>query len=261
MAKRFDRQDSQVGVVVSDLHLFARRSCAESRLRSLQGKLEQAKVIILNGDTFDFRWSTRGDFDCSRAAAAQWLTAWASKYPGSVIHYILGNHDCLEAFTEDLDRLSRTLPAFHWYRHCLRLGSSIFLHGDCAQRLMDGKDLELYRETWRNDRQRGSVAAAGYRCIDVLGITRLAHAWHFPTQRTIRRVVHFLGQIEPGWTNGISDCYFGHTHRPFSNIPFRGVRFHNTGSAIRDMRFHPISFALAEDQRIISTGALGRSSW
>ena len=254
MAKRFDRQDNQLGVVVSDLHLFARRSCAEARLRSLQSKLQRARVTVFNGDTFDFRWSTRGDFNTSRAAAVHWLREWSLRYPAGELHYLLGNHDCLEAFAEDLDQLSRTLPAFHWHRHCLRLGSSLFLHGDCAQRLMDGKGLELYRGTWRQDRQRGSVAAAAYHCVDVLGITRLAHAWHFPVQRTIRRVVHYLGQVQPGWSRGISDCYFGHTHRPFANVPFRGVRFHNTGSAIQNMPFHPICFALAGNRKIISIG-------
>jgi UDP-2,3-diacylglucosamine pyrophosphatase LpxH len=251
MAKRSGDQDSQLGIVVSDLHLFARRSCAEERLRSLHGQLSQARLIVLNGDIFDFRWSKLGDFDDSRKAAIQWLRRLACRFPNCEIHYILGNHDCLDSFTYDLDQLSRTLPAFRWQRHYLRLGSSLFLHGDCVHRQMDGKGLEFYRETWRNDSQRGPGAAVAYRFVDILRITRVAHAWHFPNWRTLRRLAHYLEDVQPRWKEDCSDCYFGHTHRPFSNVLFRGVRFHNTGSAIRDMPFNPICFPLNRDWKRI----------
>jgi len=249
MVKRADVRDCQLGVVVSDLHLFARRSCAEERMRSLQEPLSRAGLVILNGDTFDFRWSEHGNFDDSRAAAIQWLRSLVSKFSNCEVHYILGNHDCLESFTSDLESLSKSSSAFHWHRRWLRIGSSLFLHGDCVHRMMDGNGLELYRETWVNDSPRGHGAAVAYRFIDILGITRFGQAWHFPAQRALRRLAHYLEDVQPRWTDTFSDCYFGHTHRPFSNRLFRGVRFHNTGSAIRGMPFNPICFPLNADWR------------
>jgi UDP-2,3-diacylglucosamine pyrophosphatase LpxH len=242
MGKFAEMSSDETGIVLSDLHLFAGRSNAEARLKALREPLTSARLIVLNGDTFDFRWSRRGDFGASSKAACQWLREWASGLPASEIHYVLGNHDCLESFTGELTELASTLPSFRWHSHRVCLGRSLFLHGDCTQREMDGEELERYRETWRRDSQRGRAAELAYKCADLLGITHVAHAWHFPAHRTIRRLAHHLDAVVPGWDGEFSDCYFGHTHRPFTGLQFRGVRFHNTGSAVRGFPFNPIWF-------------------
>ncbi len=78
------------GVVVSDLHLFARRSDATRCLASIEEDLDQAKVLVLNGDTFDFRWSTMGHYDDTLKSAIAWLENLARKRPHQEIHLILG---------------------------------------------------------------------------------------------------------------------------------------------------------------------------
>ena len=49
-------------------------------------------------------------------------------------------------------------------------------------------------------------------------------------------------RIKPSWRKDTEAVYFGHTHCPFENIDDEGVRFFNTGSAIRGMGFAPQRF-------------------
>ena len=44
----------QQGLVISDLHLFSRRSRAEELLAGIKGEIIGADVLVLNGDVFDF---------------------------------------------------------------------------------------------------------------------------------------------------------------------------------------------------------------
>jgi UDP-2,3-diacylglucosamine hydrolase len=57
------------GLVISDLHLFSPRSKAVELLVGIQEKLASADVLVLNGDIFDFRWSTLPDTQATIVAA------------------------------------------------------------------------------------------------------------------------------------------------------------------------------------------------
>jgi UDP-2,3-diacylglucosamine hydrolase len=230
--------------VVSDLHLFARRSQGNACLESLRRELASVQTLVLNGDIFDFRWSTVGDLDMSVSAAIAWLRDLSGKFPDCQFHYVLGNHDCLAGFKERLAALSVSAPRLRWHEHALRLDSVLFLHGDCADRPMDASGFCRYRARWENDRQRSAFAATAYLVADRLGITRFTQQRHFPQKQTVKRIVHYLDQTTPDWRQTVRHCYFGHTHLPFTGYPQDGVTFHNTGSAIRGMAFNPIFFDL-----------------
>ena len=120
------------GVVVSDLHLFARRSDATRCLASIEEDLDQAKVLVLNGDTFDFRWSTMGHHDDTLKSAIAWLENLARKRPHQEIHLVLGNHDCLDAFVAELDALTEKHLRLFWHPVVVQLGKTLFPHGECA---------------------------------------------------------------------------------------------------------------------------------
>ena len=51
---------SSSGYVVSDLHLLTRRTAAGSHRSRLTTAAAAADYFVLNGDIFDFRWSTLG---------------------------------------------------------------------------------------------------------------------------------------------------------------------------------------------------------
>lgn len=230
------------GVVVSDLHFFARRSRAGDCFDSVRTSLASAQVLVLNGDIFDFRWSTLADVDSTLDAAIRWLRDLARDFPECEVHYVIGNHDCLTRFRERLDASRPALPRLQCHEQGLRLGDRLFLHGDCAHRWMDPTGLRHYREQWNNDRQHGRLTTTAYLAADRLRLTHAAHAGWFPRRDTVKRLAHYLDQAWPDWRRATRHCYFGHTHLPFSDYRHDGVVFHNTGSAIRGMGFNPIVF-------------------
>jgi UDP-2,3-diacylglucosamine pyrophosphatase LpxH len=232
----------QQGLVISDLHLFSCRSRAEELLEGMKEVLATADLLVLNGDVFDFRWSTLPDMDASIAAALSWMNEMAERREGRPTHYLLGNHDCVTGFTEKLSGLAEKHPSLECHESFLLLGRNLFLHGDCANRRMDGEGLRRFRETWSRDRQRGPIARTLYDGADAVGASRKVHDWWFPKRSTVLRVAYHLDHILPGWREEIDHCYFGHTHLPFTDHSHEGVMFHNTGSAIRDMEFRPLTF-------------------
>ena len=211
----------------------------------MAGAMEQVThvdVLVLNGDIFDFRWSILPNQAATIAAALDWIDSLIDAFKGESIHYVLGNHDCLEAFSSRLGDLSHKRPLFACHELRLILNRNLFLHGDCANRMMNEAALKKYRRSWSSHRQRGKFGRALYQVADATGLSRRFHERHFPEEATVSRVIHHLGHVLPAWREEIDHCYFGHTHRPFANHLRDGVRFHNTGSGIRGMGFHPLAF-------------------
>jgi len=230
------------GLVISDLHLFSRRSVALKQIGSLNGQLSFAKVLVLNGDIFDFRWSTLADHNASVAGAVDWLRKLSATLPDCQIHFVLGNHDCTPAFREGLTGLTSTVPRFQWHEYALRLGTKLLFHGDCANRRMKHRELVRFREVWERHPQRHDFWGQAYSHFDRTKILHFFNRRHFPHRHTVERVAFYLDDAHPGWRSETRDIYFGHTHVPLSNYLNEGIRFHNSGSAIRGMKFNPISF-------------------
>jgi len=246
--KSFSALRVEKGVVVSDLHLFAMRSRGETLFRSLAGRLKEADYLVLNGDIFDFRWSRIGNHEATSAAAAAWLNGVLNANPNCRVRYVLGNHDCVPEFERALDELSANNKRFRWHEYWMRLGNALFLHGDCAQGIFDPAALDRYREGWRGNRKRGGFSNPAYIFVDRLGLSLLVHRWHFPPAKSSARVAYYLDRALPEWRNEVTDCYFGHTHVPFSEYSVDGIRFHNTGSAIPTLGFNPLGFEVRAAQ-------------
>ncbi|QTN31491.1 hypothetical protein HZ994_03820 [Akkermansiaceae bacterium] len=236
------------GLVISDLHLLAKRSVGESLFAAIAPQVERCEALILNGDTFDFRWSTLRNESASIAAAIRWLEQLLQSMDGRDLHFIQGNHDCIRAFCERLEPLRDKWPNLHIHQYHLRLGRRIFLHGDCANRNMDLPELQKARESWANDKPRGGISATLYDAADLTGMSRAFHRAYFPRRITVARIAHHLDTAIPGWREKTGDCYFGHTHMPFRDHRHGGIRFHNSGSGIRGMGFHPIAFPLDKEE-------------
>ncbi len=233
----------QTGTVLSDLHLFAGRSEGQALFDSIRAKIEKADVLVLNGDTFDFRWSQFTDEEESITEAVKWLTSLLGELRGDQhLYFLQGNHDCLGNFTQRLNQLQKTEAKFTVEPEILTLGDKLFLHGDGANWRMNGEEFEAFRAKWSRDKPKGKVAAASYHAIDALGISKGFHRLYFPALTTIKRITYHLDQVMPGWRSKTAAVYFGHTHCPLSNIKLDGINFFNTGSGIRGMGFAPQSF-------------------
>lgn len=221
---------------VSDLHLFANRSNAHRYLEEIALKASRAETFVLGGDIFDFRWSR---IPLRRAVdrAVEWLRELAAASPECHFHLILGNHDYHRAFIDRLDELDRQVANLSWHRYYLRLGGSVFLHGDVADKTMNARLLAEARDQWLDDRRRGPFMS---RLYDVVVLTRL----HRPvpqlvyTKRiVVRRILKYLESIGQGPRDGVRNVYFGHTHRRMSNYRYRGLTFHNGGAPIKGVKF------------------------
>jgi UDP-2,3-diacylglucosamine hydrolase len=237
------------GLVVSDLHLFSRRSDGNELWDRIDDVRGDAEILVLNGDTFDFRWSHFRDESKATAAALEWVERVTGDGRWKKVHYISGNHDCLSEFVKGLRELSSEQETLACHEFHLQLGRCLFLHGDCANRRMNLDDLKRYRASWSKDRPRGALSKALYDGVDALGVSKLFHKLYFPKERTVASLVHHLSLVFPEWRENLDHCYFGHTHQPFSGHEHGGVAFHNTGSGIRGMGFQPLHFKVNLDQR------------
>ncbi len=241
---------SRRGLVVSDLHLFAKRSIGFDRIAALNKDLKELDVLVLNGDIFDFKWSVVGDERATLISVLEWLRKLTADYARCAVHFVLGNHDCIPALKAGLTDLAAKEPRFYWHEFALRLGPKLFFHGDCVHRRMNHHGLLRYRDAWQVNRQPSSLRTSAYRCIDKLRITHFVHERQFPRRKTIERAAYYLDDAHPGWREKTSDCYFGHTHLPFSDCEHEGVIYHNTGSAIVAMEFNPVFFKFDAEEEI-----------
>ena len=224
---------------VSDLHLFANRSHAHRYLEEIAMAASQAEVFVLGGDIFDFRWSRIPILGRWTGPPSGWRN-WPVSCPACHFHLVLGNHDYHQVLIDRLVRLERQVPNLSWHRYYLRLGSSVFLHGDVADKKMDARMLAEAREKWLDRRRRGPFVSLLY---DVVVLTRLHKPLPhlvFAKRIVVRRILKYLESIGQGPANGVRNVYFGHTHRRLSNYRYRGLVFHNGGAPIKGMKFRII---------------------
>lgn len=226
------------GLVISDLHLLSWRSNGQRLFEAeIRPRLGELDVLVLNGDIFDFRWAGQ-PLEVTIPEALAWLDELAAAFPGLEMHYIPGNHDCLTGFVARL----KARPRYRLHPHYLVLGRRLFLHGDAANFTMDVERFRRFRKSWETDQPRGGLGKAMFRCADASGLSLLAHGLLFPQATTVKRIALHLDSAAPEWREDIEHCYFGHTHMPMSHRVFDGISFHNTGSAIRGMKFAPALF-------------------
>ena len=221
---------------VSDLHLFANRSNAHRYLEDIARAASRAEVFVLGGDTFDFRWS---HIPILKAVdrASQWLQELTSSCPRCHFHVVLGNHDYHQALIDRLVELDRRVSNLSWHRYYMRLGSSVFLHGDVANKVMDARMLAEEREKWLDRRRRGPFASMLYDVVVLPRLHKPLPHLVFAKRIVVRRILKYLESIGQGPGNGVRDVYFGHTHRKLSNYHYRGLAFHNGGAPIKGMKF------------------------
>lgn len=228
----------QVGYVVSDLHMFSRRSEFLAHKDAIMAVAAQADVFILNGDTFDFRWTTLLSIEETVVEAVRWLRSLTEKFPNCYFHFILGNHDNVQLFIDQLSKLALERDNLSWHPYYLKLGDSVFLHGDVSDKRMDAAALEKAREEWLHDTVRHPFFHRLYDVAVRLGVHRAASRARYPKKRVAKRVLAYLEDVGLGAVDGVKHVYFGHTHGAISDFEYAGVCFHNAGSPMKGMEFN-----------------------
>ncbi|MFO0941528.1 MAG: metallophosphoesterase [Pirellulales bacterium] len=230
---------------ISDLHLFSRRSCAglwEDRFRAA---IEQSHTFILGGDIFDFRWSTQQTLQHAVDDAMEWLRELLRINANCSFHYLLGNHDCHPDFIAALKDLSYSTANFVWHRHFLRIENSVFLHGDVVDaKVRAGQNFDQILDAKRLAGElRDPPKALSHALYDVAvraRVHRLVVQIAKPNELVLRKLIHYLKLHDLTAESGVTDVYFGHTHRRLNAIPYEGMRFYNPGAAIKGLPFNMI---------------------
>jgi UDP-2,3-diacylglucosamine hydrolase len=218
------------GYVISDLHLFTRRSSAGEYMQALHDAAAAADFFVLNGDIVDFRWSVHDGTEATIRATLDWLEELISPYPDCRFFYIMGNHDGCQPLAEALQRFAETTDNFDWNDSHLRIANTLFLHGDLPLE-RPGRDickrpLDVPEDSRHPSHHLIYDALVALR-MHVLA-TRLSNA-----RKSARLILQNLRSFEPELAEGLTDVYFGHVHRTLQDYVYDGVRFHNTGASIR----------------------------
>lgn len=228
--------------------MFSQRSGFAEHEEKIYEAASQADFFILNGDTFDFRWTTLPTIDETVLEAVHWLDTLTERFPNCHFHFILGNHDNNQAFIESLSRLAVERANLSWHPYYLKLGDSVFLHGDVSDKpMMDAAGLERHREGWLLDTTRHPVLHHIYDFLLHLGVHRIIQAAKYPPKRVVKRVLWYLDEVGLSATNGIRHVYFGHTHGAMQNFRYGGLYFHNTGSPMKGLEFNVLRIEIAEE--------------
>jgi UDP-2,3-diacylglucosamine hydrolase len=222
---------------ISDLHLFARRSIATQYLAEFRATAARADIFVLGGDIFDFVWTTRGTIAETVDQAVQWLESLIEHAPHCQFHFLLGNHDCYGPFVTRLAKLQDSAANFCWHPFVLRLGDSVFLHGDVADRSMDAEQLAHRRARHDQLEKKAPWLHTLYDLVVAVRLHTFAAMLVYPKTLVARRILRYLDQIGHGWATGLQHVYFGHTHVSMSDFEYSGVRFHNGGAPLIGVPF------------------------
>jgi len=231
---------------VSDLHLLASRSNGHRHFDNITSRARRATHFVFGGDTFDFRWATTRTLDEAYDAAALWLYDLTAGCPGCRFHLVLGNHDYHRGFIDRIEVLERDMDNLSWHRFYYRLGNTVFLHGDVADRKMTAEMLAERRERRHRHKKRGRMASRMYDLAVAARLHKPLPKLAFRKWLVARRILTYLDDVGQGPLEGVRHVFFGHTHSAMSGYRYGGVVFHNGGTPIKGMKFRILEANVVE---------------
>lgn len=229
------------GRSLSDLHLLTRRSTAQQYQPAIEAAADDADLFVLNGDIFDFKWSTEASVEDSVASAEEWIRDLVDPRSGCRFVFLIGNHDNIDSYKALLQRLSGELPNLDWEEYYLHLGDKVFLHGDVVHRATTPELLDRKRRKFAQPRPKGPVANAMYdgltRSRIHVGVTHI-----YPKKIFLRRVISYLRNVLPDHLDDLQQVYIGHLHDTFADLELDGLTFHSSGAAIDGLTLNIFEF-------------------
>lgn len=223
--------------VLSDLHLFTRRSRADGVQDRIERAVRGSRTLVLAGDIVDFRWSELGSDGATVDAAEEWIEGLLGLTPDLRIHYVLGNHDHHPLLIQRLSEIEERHGRVRHEPFHLRLGNALFLHGDAGNPGMTAERLRASRERSPGHGRAPRALAHAYDAAVAARLHVLGSRIAFPRRRLLARLDRYLGELDPGLTDGVRNVYFGHTHLALRGEPFGGRLFHNCGSPMDGLEF------------------------
>jgi len=239
---------------ISDLHLQAQRSLAGHHHAAIEAAAGQARHFVLGGDIFDFHWSTMRCPKRSVDSAIDWLDQLVGPNPDTQFHFVFGNHDFNQRFMHAVAEYSEQTANFRAHRFYLRLGRSLFLHGDIADRphLCHDK-LEQRRARFLRDHHQSRWRHTLYDLAMKAHLHRVVSRLANPRKRVAQRLLAYLNRIGHSPATGIEHVYFGHTHEPLTNFQYGGISFHNPGAPLKGVNFRIVEAEVNGDDEVDSS--------
>jgi UDP-2,3-diacylglucosamine hydrolase len=230
------------GYVVSDLHIFGCSSLYERNLPAFYQSVMHHSMIVLNGDTFDYKRSIYRTASETTTRALDWISGLLERAPHATFHYIVGNHDCQSGLLDGIAKLSDSVGRIDLHRSHLRLGTNLFLHGDVLDLTDPGESISELRQRYSTVEPSllSKIFAHMVTHLRLNSVEYLRHTPRLDAQRILR---HLQSAHDPD-LQGIRSIYFGHTHVPVSDFTLDGIKFFNTGSLIRGLRWQPLEFTV-----------------
>ncbi len=225
---------------ISDLHLFSSRCVVEEHRGAIDGAVEWADTCIWGGDLFDFRWSRLESPQRSIDESTRWLGSWCTRFPDKSFVFLRGNHDAHPPFVQRLNEWSAEQPNFVVDADAMRIGDTLFVHGDVIEKQGSVESFRRYRNTWSRKRPAGHLQNRAYDAAISFRLHWAAAKIVHPVDRTCRRLLRWMRRQNEQDTRGIRRIVFGHTHQRIDGRSLDGIRFYNGGAAIRHVPFEPI---------------------
>jgi UDP-2,3-diacylglucosamine pyrophosphatase LpxH len=232
----------RTGYVVSDLHIFSCASLYKRALPQLSQAISTHSVVVLNGDTFDFKRSIFPTSQETARQAAIWLRTMCENSPHATFHYLLGNHDCHVHWMEQINELTRTVSNLNIVHDTLLLGSALFIHGDVID-LPDGsRDLSSIRTKYAHA-EPNLLSKAFANVVTHLRLNSVEYLRHRKKTLAVK-ILSYLKAVHPEQLSKATQIFFGHTHVPFTQYHHGRFVFHNTGSLVRGLPWLPLEFEI-----------------
>lgn len=229
-------------IAVGDLHLFSKRSNGQKIFDQLPEMISNCDLLVICGDLFDFRWSHFSSLKEGFEAAEEIMEEFLSKVTIPVA-YILGNHDGVSRFEQTLERLKEKHDHFYWMADYLKVGNSVFLHGDIPLKTKGAKVTpRLLNENEPLYPQWISMGYAVFTKTGLIALYRIVKSLFrktplFSIDQAID--VHFEDR-------DIDHVVFGHTHFAIKEKIFNGRSYRNCGTPMRGFTFSPIYLEIPE---------------
>jgi len=236
-----DRPSPCNGYVVSDLHIFGCSSLYERLLPTFYQGVSSHEITVLNGDVFDFKRSIFSTSAETLRQAIAWVRDLSSRAPHAKIFYLLGNHDSQLDFVQALKQSLPELPNVTLTEDSLRLGDSLFLHGDIVDLPPNAHDLAIVRSRYVG-LEPHPTSRAFAQLVTHLRINSVEYLRH-SRPSLARRILRYLDATQPGYRDRVKEIFFGHTHVPIRHFEYDGIIFRNTGSMIRGLPWRPLEFS------------------
>jgi UDP-2,3-diacylglucosamine pyrophosphatase LpxH len=234
------------GATISDLHLFSHHSRPERYFGRINETASSAKIFILNGDIFDFKWSEHGVFSRSVTAAKQFLEHLLNSHPDCHFVVLLGNHDAVPLYMDALDELDESFENIEWHEFAYVMHDRVFLHGDVIHAGCTNHALRRFRGKLLRPASGHALQRMAHSAVHRSHVSWVAFKM-LPKRILASRILTYLDHENWLSNNSISHVHFGHTHSAFEDFRYRGYIFHNSGSATHGSRLRVVNFPLHQD--------------